>query len=629
MNRTPLRPLKSIALTLLVLPALLAGLGAGAASAAPLQVERVEPPDWWVGMKDPRLQLMVHGADIASAQPRLQAAGVRIERVTRTDNPNYLFIDLSLSPDVAPGALDLQFVRGGEVLHRPYTLQARRAGSAQRQGFGPADVILNLVPDRFANGDPSNDDPPGYADHANRSDISCGRHGGDIAGLRAHLGDLAAMGYTFLWPTPWLENAEPRCSYHGYAATDTYRVDPRFGSNEDYRQLVAAAEAQGIGMIQDVVLNHIGGGHWWLRDMPAHDWLTHEGHFVGTHHPRNAVADPYAARSDREDHVQGWFGPHMPDMNHANPLVATYQIQNTIWWVETAGLRGLRIDTYGYSDAAFLADWSRRVMDEYPALNMVGEEWSSNPVVVAHWLRGVHNRDGHVSSMPSMMDFPLNEALRKALTTDEGYGSGLQVLYQAMINDLLYPEPQNMVAFEGNHDMPRLYSAVGEDLGRWKLAMAWLLTAPRVPQLYYGDDLLLTSPRERDDGATRQDYPGGWAGDKVNGFTGAGLTPRQKEAQAFLRTLLNWRKTEPAVHRGRLVHFAPQDGVYVLFRQLGDRRVMVVLNQDVAAVTVDATRFREMLPAGAQARDVLTGEWRRVGERFTIPGRTPWVMVLQ
>ncbi len=610
---------------LLGTPLALAALAPALAAPA---VDHIEPPSWWVGMKHPRLQLMLHGERIGEATVAIDHPGVSVLSTTRVASPNYLFVDLEIAPDAAPGMLDLRLQRGTEVQHQAYALQPRTPGSAQREGFSAKDVILNLVPDRFANGNPANDNQPGLADTARRHDDQAGRHGGDLQGIVDHLGDIAAQGYTMLWPTPLAENNQPRYSYHGYAATDLYRIDPRFGSNEDYRRMVATARDKGLGVIQDIVLNHIGSGHWWMKDLPSPDWLTHGGRFVPTGHFRTAVSDPYAAPADRDDFTQGWFTENMPDMNQRNPLVATYQVQNAIWWIEYAGLSGLRVDTYGYSDAAFLAQWSRRLMDEYPRLNMVGEEWSANPVVVSYWLRGKRNRDGYESHMPGMMDFPLHETLRRALVAEDGMFTGLNELYAAMANDQLYPEPMNMVLFEGNHDVPRLYSVLHEDLALWKMAIAYVLTMRGIPQLYYGTDVLMTSPTQRDDGATRRDYPGGWPGDAVNGFTGTGLSARQKEAQAFLRRLMTWRKTQPAVHRGRLLHYAPDRQTYTYFRLDGPRAVMVVLNKNREPVALRTDRFAEGLGGRRTGVDVLTGqrvEWRDV---LTVPARGVMVIDL-
>lgn len=611
-----------------------AAMCAQAPALAHLAIDHVEPPNWWVGMRDHRVQLMLHGPQVGTASVELQASDVRVVSTTRLANANYLFVDLEMAPNAKPQTLQLQLrtpaqhgTGGGDVTALPYPLLAREPGSAQRLGFGPQDAILNLVPDRFANGDPRNDSVTALAERANRS-APAGRHGGDIQGLIDHLDYIAGMGYTMVWPTPLTENDQPNYSYHGYASTDLYKIDARFGSNADYRRLVDAAHAKGLGVIQDIVLNHIGAGHWWMRDLPAPDWLTHGGHFVPTEHFRTSVSDPYASADDHANFTQGWFTDRMPDMNQRNPLVATYQIQNTIWWIETAGLSGLRVDTYGYSDTAFLSDWSRRVMQEYPRLSIVGEEWSSNPVVVAYWLRNAWHRDGFVSYTPGMMDFPLFDTLRRALEADETMTTGFSELYAALVNDQLYPEPQNMVLFEGNHDVPRLYSALHEDLALWKMALVYVATMPRTPQFYYGTELLMTSPTTRDDTATRRDFPGGWAGDRVNAFTGEGLSPQQKQAQAFMRRLLTWRKQEPALHRGRLMHFTPQRGTYTWFRVLGDRKVMVVLNKNREAVSIDTARFHEVLRGDERATDVFSGAAVDL-KHLTVAPRSATVLQLQ
>jgi glycosidase len=607
--------------------------GAFLASALPAlaagPIERVEPPFWWRGMAGPELQLMLHGPQIGQAQVELKSPVARIVKVTPAASPNYLFIDLRLQPGAQPAALDLRFRRGSERFALRYELRQREPGSAQRRGFGRQDAIYNLMPDRFANGDPHNDRLPDDPDRLDRSDDSAGRHGGDLAGMAAHLDYIAGMGFTMLWPTPLTETRQPAYSYHGYAATDTYRIDPRYGSNESYREFVALARRKGVGVIQDVVLNHIGSGHWWMKDLPMPDWLSQRGHFVPTRHARTAVHDPYAAPEDRENFVHGWFETSMPDMNQKNPFVATYQIQNTLWWIEYAGLAGLRVDTYGYSDARFLTEWSRRVMQEYPRLNLVGEEWSPIPHVVAYWQRGRKNHDGYVSHLPSLMDYPLHGALRRALTEPDGFLSGLTTLHEQLVNDSLYPDPGNLVLFEGNHDVSRLYSALDEDLDLCKMALVYLATARRIPQFYYGTEILMTSPKQRDDGAFRRDFPGGWPGDAVNAFTGQGLTPRQLEAQQFMRMLLNWRKQQPVVHEGSWRHYAPEQGTYVYFRVLGERKLMVVLNKNRNETVLDLERFAAQVQPGQRAREVLSDQALTLQARQRIPARSAWVLELE
>ncbi len=604
--------------------ALLAQTGAHAQSRI---VDRIEPPNWWVGMKSDRVQLMVHGPRISDSTPEVDHPGVRIDAIKRTANANYLFIDLRIAPDAKPGSLKLTFTHGDAVYKVPYELRAREKGSAERVGFNTSDAILNLMPDRFANGKPDNDDLAGFEDKVNRADTDSGRHGGDLQGIIDHLDYIAAMGYTAIWPTPLTESNQPRYSYHGYAVTDTYRIDPRYGSNDDYKRMVTLAREKGIGVIQDVVLNHIGSGHWWMKDMPAPDWLSFDGRFVPTYHARTAVSDPYAATIDRSNFTAGWFEQNMPDMNQRNPLLATYQIQNTLWWIEFAGLAGIRADTYGYSDAAFVTEWSRRIMEEYPRLNIVGEEWSYNPVVISYWLRGRTQTDGYVSHLPSVMDFPLHEVLRKSLVEPDSLHSGLANLYEALVNDRLYPDPANLVLFEGNHDVARLFSILNEDIALYKMALTYVLTMRRIPQLYYGTEILMTSPKQRDDGAFRLDFPGGWPGDRVSAFTGQGLTAAQKDAQAFLRKLLNWRKTQAVIHHGQLKHFAPQDGTYVYFRYDAKNKVMVVLNKNSKDQTLQTARFKEVLGAATSALDVISGRRFELREKLTVPARS--VLVLQ
>jgi len=616
---------------------LLAASSLGANAAAPdvppmpTQIERIEPAFWWVGMQSDKLQLLVHGPRIADAAPQIgdaSAKSVRIESVSRVANPNYLFIDLRIAPDATPGRVDIVFSHGDERFHAPFELRERTPGSAQRRGFDSSDVILNLVPDRFANGNPANDDVPGYGDPANRSDDEAGRHGGDIQGIVDHLEYFRDLGVTMLWPTPLIENRQPRYSYHGYAATDTYRIDPRFGTNEDYRRMVEAARAKGMGVIMDVVLNHIGSEHWWMHDMPAPDWIGFDGRFVQTQHARTTASDPYASRADARIYTDGWFGPNMPDMNQRNPFLATYQIQNAIWWVEYAGLSGLRVDTWGYSDQAFLQEWTRRVMQEYPNLNIVGEEWTAQPTVLMHWLGG--GRDARGTPLPSAMDFPLNGTLRKALASDtDDLHAGLMDLYEGLVNDVLYPHPEKMVLFEGNHDLPRLFSVLKEDVGLTKMALAYVMTMPRVPQLYYGTEVLMTSPTVRDDGKARQDFPGGWAGDKVDAFTGKGLSAKQKDMQSFVRTLLNWRKTQSTIHHGKLVHFVPENGTYAWFRHDADSTVMVVINKNQAETTLDLARFAEVLKTPANARDVLAGKQVKLGATVRLPARSVKIFELR
>ncbi|QNA90248.1 glycoside hydrolase family 13 protein [Massilia sp. Dwa41.01b] len=585
---------------------LLTTLSLAASADSPPAIEHVEPPFWWTGMAHKGVQLMVHGAGIGLLQPTIDHPGVRLVSSTRVANPNYLFIDLEVGLDAQPGSFDIVLTGQGRSERHPYLLRARETGSKQRQGFGNGDAIYQIMPDRFANGDPGNDNVPGLLERADRR-AGGGRHGGDIQGAIDRLDYIAGLGFTQLWPTPLVENDMPAYSYHGYAATNHYRIDPRYGSNEDFVRLSREAKKRGIGLIQDVVLSHIGKGHWWMKDLPTPDWVNFGGRFVPTAHHRVAVQDKYAAQADSRNFTAGWFAPGMPDLNQTNPLVATYLIQNNIWWIEYAGLSGLRIDTYSYSDGAFLTEYTKRLMREYPELNLVGEEWSTRVPVVARWQRGKANFDGYTSSLASLMDFPLVDAMRSALAKPGE--NGLNEVYETLSLDYLYPEPDKLVLFGGNHDMARMVSAVGGDFARWRMNLVFLMTMPRIPQFYSGDEILMTSTTEgRDDASYRLDFPGGWRGDKVDAFTGTGLDAQQRAAQDLVRKLANWRKSEPVIHSGRLMQFGPEHNTWVYFRYNKDKRIMVAMNNNDKEMRLPAARFQEMLKGTASGVDVLTGK---------------------
>ncbi len=587
---------------------LIASLSMSWAAAAPYQVQHVEPPNWWVGMKHSQLQLMVHGERIAELQPAIAYPGVRILDVERTDNPNYLFIKVQVERGAKPGQFDITLRRGrATITSVPYRLEARRKDSAQRRGFDAGDAVYLITPDRFANGDPTNDVVAGMPDKTDRS-VPLARHGGDLKGMQAGLDYVREMGFTMIWPTPLLENNQSAYSYHGYALTDYYKIDARFGSNADFRQYVAAANARGIGVIHDVVLNHIGTGHWWMKDLPTKDWLNYQQGFVPTNNQHSTVQDIHAAPEERRRFLDGWFVASMPDLNQRNALVARYLIQNTLWWIEYANLAGIREDTFSYADTAFLARWCRAVLDEYPRLNIVGEEMDDHPHVVAYWQKGAKNRDGYDAGLPSLMDFPVVDLMPAVLTQPERYDAGFIKLYETIASDFLYADPMKLMVFPDNHDRSRIFSLLHENLDLLKTSLLFTATTRGIPQIYYGTEVLTRSPIERDDGLLRADMPGGWSGDAVNAFTGAGLSPAQRDAQDFVRKLFNWRKTSGAVKAGKLLHYIPQDGRYVYFRYDGRQTVMVVLNKGASDGTLDLARFMAMIKGAAHGRNVITGE---------------------
>ena len=598
---------------------LAAALATGAADAAG-QIEHIEPPFWWADMQHPRLQIMVHGQTVTDLVPTLTCPGVRLAATTRVANPNYLFLDLELGPDLAPGNCEIQFQSpGGDAIVEPYRFEQRRPGSADRAGFSPSDVLYLITPDRFANGDPANDSVPGMLDGLNR-DQNQGRHGGDLQGIIDHLDYIAEMGFTQVWLNPVLENAQPDHSYHGYSTTDYYKVDPRLGSNDLYREMSSRARELGLGLVMDLIPNHIGSGHWWMQDLPTPDWVNH-GHFVQTTHVREPLHDPHAPQSEGRAFADGWFVPTMPDLNQRNLLLSDYLIQNAIWWIEFADLTGIRVDTWSYADKQFLSDWTRRVMAEYPGFNIVGEEWIESKGVIAYWQRGKQRSDGYASDLPSLMDFPLTLALREALVEEETWNSGLIKIYRSLAEDFLYADPDYLLVFADNHDMGRIYAVVNRDPDLFRLAMVLVLTTRGIPQLFYGTEILMGDPAVSGHGSIRADFPGGWPGDAINGFTGQGLPDDAAEAQRFLKKLLQWRRNAPAVTHGKLTHYAPRDGTYVYFRHSGEQRIMVAMNKNAEARELGLKRFHEMLGDAGEGVDVLTGEEHRLEGDIEIPGR--------
>lgn len=614
-----------IRLTQLWLTSALAFLLAGASWA---QIERVEPPNWWVNMVEPSLQLLVRGENIADWEPTVEYAGVRIDRVHRADNPNYLFIDLYLAPVTQPGTLTLRFHSEGEtVATYDYELRPRNQVALDQRGFDSSDAIYLITPDRFANGNPENDIVPGLRERAIDRSEGYARHGGDIQGIIDHLDYLAEMGFTAIWPSPLLENNMPRWSYHGYAITDYYRVDPRFGDLDDYIRLAEEARSRGIKIIFDGVVNHCGVEHWWVKEPPFDDWLNFQGDIQVTNHRRTANMDPYAARVDRELLNGGWFVPTMPDLNQRNPFMATYLIQNSLWWIETLALGGIRQDTYPYPDKEFLADWTCRIMTEYPHFSIVGEEWSYNPLIVAYWQAGHRNHDGYTSCLKSPMDFPLQEKLVAALTEEESWDGGLIQLYEGLANDFVYAEPRDLMIFGDNHDMDRLYTALNEDPDLLHMALCYLATIRGIPQFYYGTEVLLSNAgHPGDHGIIRTDFPGGWPGDAVNAVTGTGLTEEQAGTQALLRRLLNWRKDNATIHSGKTLHYAPREGTYLYFRYDAERTVMVALNKNEKAAELAIDRFAEIIRPGSQWRNVLTGETVVLSRNVQVPARSALVL---
>ena len=587
------------------------------------EIEHLEPPFWWTGMESEKLQLMVHGRNISFLQPQIEYEGVEILRVNRMENNNYMFIDLSLK-DAVTGSFDIQFIRLGKVeAEYRYVLHERDSNSKNRKGFDPGDVIYLITPDRYANGDKKNDDVSGLKEKSRRKDKD-GRHGGDIKGIIDRLDYLEQMGFTQLWLNPVLENDQKTYSYHGYSTTDYYNIDSRFGNNKLYLELSEKARERGIGIIKDLILNHIGSGHWWMDDLPSEDWINNGGKFIGTNHIHESVHDPHLTKSEKNLFTDGWFVKSMPDLNQRNELLETYLIQASIWWIEYANLSGFRVDTYPYVDKDFLSTWSMRLATEYPNFNFVGEEWSSNSTMVSYWQKDSKRHDDYVSFIPSMMDFPLQNALIKGLLEKDTWDSGIGNIFRVLANDFQYGNPYNLVVFAGNHDMTRIYSLLNERMDLYKMAMSIICTIRGIPQIYYGTEIAMASTD--DHGELRKDFPGGWPNDDKNAFTGHGLNERELDAQNYLKKLLNWRKNNLAIAKGDLIHYPVQDGIYVYFRRYEDDMVMVIINNNDRAKTIYPDHFNETIKGRTKGVNIINDRLHYLSREINIPGKSTLVL---
>ncbi len=591
------------------------------------QPERVEPPFWWAGMKSADLQLMVHGEKIASADVKISYPGVEVVSVTKVENPNYLFVDLKLDKNVQPGKFDILFSTAGKLIGKyQYELKQREKGSAERTGFDGSDVIYLVTPDRFVNGNPANDQVAGMKEKPNRADKD-GRHGGDIRGIINSLEYLQKMGFTAVWLNPVLENNMTQVSYHGYSTTDFYKVDLRYGSNDEYRELNAELDKRGMKLIMDMIFNHCGSEHWWMNDMPMKDWINNYPEYKITSHRRTVNQDPNASEADRREMTDGWFVPTMPDLNQRNPFMAKYLIQNSIWWIEYAGLEGIRQDTWPYPDKNMMAEWTKKVLEEYPHFNIVGEEWSLNPAIVSYWQKGKINADGYHCDLPSLMDFPLQNSVSSGLRNTESWDNGLIQIYESLANDFLYSDASKLVIFPDNHDMSRFFVQVGENPELLKMGLAFFLTTRGVPQIYYGTEIMMRH-EGGEHGNIRADFPGGWEGDAVNAFTGKGLTDGQKDMQKYISTILNWRKSCQVIHTGKLMHFAPQNGTYAYFRYDDHKSVMVVLNKNAEEKVIDTFRFSEVISGYKTGKEIISGKQLSDISKITVPARSAVIVEL-
>lgn len=594
-------------------------------------IERIEPSNWWVGMKYNTITLLVYGKDIADLQPTFDYKGVVLLKTEKVENRNYLFITLKITPGARAGNIKINFRQSGKlVTSRAFPLLEREKNSANRKSFTPQDAIYLIVPDRFANGDKTNDVVPGLLENSADRAGEGRRHGGDIQGIMNHLPYIHALGFTQIWCTPLLENNEPEYSYHGYAATDFYKIDPRFGHNEQFRELTREARKLGIGFVWDVVLNHCGTEYYFIKDLPSKDWVNFSETHTRCNHLKTTLTDPYAADIDKKEYTDGWFDQRMADLNQRNPLVAKYLTQNTIWWIEYAGLSGFREDTYSYADKAFLSEWTKTILNEYPNFNIVGEEMVRIAAQNAYWQKGKKNFDGYVSHLPTVMDFALNDNIVSSLNTGNDWFSTWRDTYQGIAQDYQFPKPDNQLIFPDNHDLDRFYSRLNKNLDHWKLGIAMYMTMRGIPQFFYGTEVLMTNEKSGNDGLRRGDFYGGWDNDAKNAASGAGLTEDEKQAKAYFSKLLNWRKTNPVIGGGKFMHFAPQrNDVYVYFRYNDKQKVMVLLNKNTGSVTLDLSRYAQMIPNTFKAREVISDKELSLENTLTIAPKTAMILEIK
>ncbi len=587
-------------------------------------------------MYNPELQLMVYGKDIAKYDVSV-SNNIKIINIRKTENPNYQFITID-TKKIKSGNITISFLENQKVVQtQSYEFKERRGNSALRQGFNSSDAIYLIMPDRFANGNPDNDSTDDTVEKANRAN-SGGRHGGDIKGVIDHLDYLNDLGMTALWSTPLLEDNEPTYSYHTYAQSDFYKIDSRYGTNEDYKRLATEMHKRDMKLLMDYVTNHWGSKHWMIQDLPTKDWIHYwengENGFQRSNYRMNTQFDTNTSVEDSKACMNGWFDTTMPDINQSNPLVLKYITQNAIWWIEYANLDGLRVDTYSYNDKVAIAKWTQSIMEEYPNFNIVGEVWMHNQAQIAYWQKDsdVGKMDSFNSNLPSVMDFTLHDAIITMFNEEDKWywDKGMIRPYYNLTNDFLYPNINNLLIFAGNHDTNRINEIYGDNINKYKLVMTLIATVRGIPQFYYGDEIGMLGNRDKNgDGDIRKDFPGGWQGDLNNAFTNSGRTKKQNLYFNFTKKIFNWRKGKFVIHTGKTMQFIPQNNVYVFFRYNDTERVMVVINNSPEAQELDLKRFDEMIKDSKTGNDIISDKTISLDNKLKVDGKTSMIIELE
>lgn len=607
--------------TLILLIVFLFSWGGGQ-NARAMEIKKVAPSFWWAGMKNPELQILLYGEDLALSDVSVSGEGIYLKEAVRQDNPNYLLLYLDLSEAKAQ-TFQILLKNGKKKLQVPYELKSRMRRGEDVKGFTSEDVLYLIMPDRFANGNPENDVVGEMREKKVDRTDSFARHGGDIQGISNHLDYIADLGVTAIWLNPTQENDMESGSYHGYAITDYYQIDKRFGSNEDFCALVEKAHEKNLKVVMDMIFNHCGSENYLFRDKPSKDWFNYRSNYVQTSFKTASVMDIHASAYEKKIATDGWFTSVMPDFNQRNRHVARYLIQSSIWWIEYAGINGIRQDTHPYADFDFMSQWCKEVLNEYPYFNIVGETWLNSNVLVSYWQKDSKLAAPLNSNLPTVMDFPLQALMNQAFDEETGeWGGGLYKLYDYQTQDLVYANPMNLLTFLDNHDTSRFAQTdeMAKNLKRYKQAMVFLLTTRGIPQIYYGTEILMTGDKGKGDGDLRKDFPGGWQGDTRNCFVENGRTEQENEAFEFTRQLLNWRKGNQVIGKGSLKHYSIQNGVYVYQREFNGKSVVVIMNGTDDSKELYLTPYQEIIPR-ENAFDVLTGKNVDLSKKLRLDGR--------
>ena len=594
----------------------------GGQNARAMEIKKVAPSFWWAGMKNPKLQILLYGEDLALSDVSVSGEGIYLKEAVRQDNPNYLLLYLDLSEAKAQ-TFQILLKNGKKKLQVPYELKSRMRRGEDVKGFTSEDVLYLIMPDRFANGNPENDVVGEMREKKVDRTDSFARHGGDIQGISNHLDYIADLGVTAIWLNPTQENDMESGSYHGYAITDYYQIDKRFGSNEDFCALVEKAHEKNLKVVMDMIFNHCGSENYLFRDKPSKDWFNYRSNYVQTSFKTASVMDIHASAFEKKIATDGWFTSVMPDFNQRNRHVARYLIQSSIWWIEYAGINGIRQDTHPYADFDFMSQWCKEVLDEYPYFNIVGETWLNSNVLVSYWQKDSKLAAPQNSNLPTVMDFPLQALMNQAFDEETGeWGGGLYKLYDYQTQDLVYANPMNLLTFLDNHDTSRFAQTdeMAKNLKRYKQAMVFLLTTIGIPQIYYGTEILMIGDKGKGDGDLRKDFPGGWQGDTRNCFAKNGRTALENEAFEFTRQLLNWRKGNQVIGKGSLKHYSIQNGVYVYQREFNGKSVVVIMNGTDDSKELDLAPYQEILPR-ENTLDILTGKDVNLSGKLRLNGR--------